>query len=197
MTTVLDTVKGPLDRAAQRLLVEQVRKVLLVVPLRDLLTPGGKPMSVRVSAAGALGWTSDAHGYRYIDRAPSGKAWPAIPDEWKLLADSFVLEPQPWDSALIIWYGPDAKLGEHVDDTEVDRKRPIVVFGVGDSAVWSARPDAHSDVERCIVNSGGVTVLEGVTRGWLHSIERIIPEPIFSPLGTKRGRLAIRMAVAG
>jgi alkylated DNA repair protein (DNA oxidative demethylase) len=195
--TAQDTVRRSLDRETQLRLVEQLSEVRSISPFVKLKTPGGGSMSVRVSAAGRLGWTSDEKGYRYVDSDPEGKPWPHIPDEWIEIANSVVAEPQPWDSAIINWYSIGAKLGEHFDESEADCSRPIVVISLGDSASWAVRPDIHSPISRCIISSGDVTVLEGVTRSWAHSIERIIADPLLSVFGATRGRASIRMGVAG
>lgn len=197
MITAADTIKRWLDRETQLRLIEQVREVREISPFQRLQTPGGGNMRVRVTAAGKLGWTSDEHGYRYVDRDRSGKPWPHMPFEWIEIANSVVSEPQPWDSAIVNWYGPEAKLGFHVDDSERDRTRPIVTLSLGDSAVWVVRADMESVLSSCVVRSGDVTVLEGVTRPWVHAITRIIPEPLLSPLGATRGRISITLRVAG
>lgn len=195
--TAESTIRRRLDLETQRRLIEQVAEVHKVSPLQRLATPGGRAMKVRVSAAGRLGWTSDAQGYRYVDRDARGNPWPYMPFEWIEIANSVVAEPQPWDSAIVNWYSLDASLGWHVDRSEVDRSRPIVTISLGDSASWAIRAGEAEPASRCVVRSGDVTVLEGVTRSWSHAIERIIPEPLLSPLGADRGRLSITLRVAG
>jgi len=49
-------------------MLEDLRAGLKTAPLVQMETPGGKPMSVRMSAAGRLGWASDRAGYRYAAR---------------------------------------------------------------------------------------------------------------------------------
>jgi alkylated DNA repair protein (DNA oxidative demethylase) len=40
----------------------------------------GKPLSVRMSNCGPLGWVADTSGYRYQAEHPvTGKPWPPIP----------------------------------------------------------------------------------------------------------------------
>ena len=46
-------------------LLAAVEDVVATAPWRQVVTPGGKPMSVRMSNCGAVGWISDRHGYRY------------------------------------------------------------------------------------------------------------------------------------
>ena len=41
----------------------------------------GKPMSVRMTNCGPLGWVTDERGYRYQATHPeTGEPWPPIPD---------------------------------------------------------------------------------------------------------------------
>ena len=49
-------------------------------PFRQMVTPGGLPMSVALTNCGALGWTTDRRGYRYSPIDPAtGLGWPDIP----------------------------------------------------------------------------------------------------------------------
>ena len=83
-TVVLNGVRvlrGWLDAPAQARLVEAIREVARAVPFVTQTTPGGRPMSVRMTAAGRLGWISDRKGYRYAGRHPSGVPWPPIPEQ--------------------------------------------------------------------------------------------------------------------
>ena len=76
-----------LDRAAQEALVEDIRKVVQAAPLYVPTMPQtGKPMSVRMTNCGALGWVTDRErGYRYQATHPRpALPWPPIPQ--RLLA---------------------------------------------------------------------------------------------------------------
>ena len=43
------------------------------------MTPGGRPLSVRMSNFGPLGWVSDPRGYRYQAIHPeTGQGWPDL-----------------------------------------------------------------------------------------------------------------------
>ena len=44
--------------------LQAVEAVIARAPLRHMQTPGGYTMSVATTSCGALGWVSDAHGYR-------------------------------------------------------------------------------------------------------------------------------------
>jgi alkylated DNA repair dioxygenase AlkB len=109
-----------LDRTAQSALVAELRDLIAVAPLFSPLTAWGKPMSVKMTSAGCFGWFSDRKGYRYVDRHPSGSAWPPIPQAvlaiWHALCSA---EREP-DCCLINWYGPGARMGLHQDRDEAD-----------------------------------------------------------------------------
>src|SRR4026209_2457841 len=106
---------GYLDRTAQDELLAAVRAVIAVAPLYVPRMPKtGKPMSVRMSNCGPLGWVTDERGYRYQPKHPeTGEAWPAIPhlllDAWDALAQY----RHPPESCLINVYGAAAKMGLH------------------------------------------------------------------------------------
>ena len=59
---------GMLDRTAQEAMVRDLRAVAKAAPFRRYETPGGRQMSVAMTAAGALGWMTDRSGYRYHGR---------------------------------------------------------------------------------------------------------------------------------
>ena len=168
--------------------------MLQSAPLVRPTTPGGMPMKVRISGAGALGWSADGE-YRYDATQRNGRPWPRLPDSWSALA-SEVAGDHPWDSAIVNWYDADASLGWHADINEFDMTRPIVTVSLGDACSWAVREEPGSPVERCRLETGAVTVLEGRARSWFHTVERIIAAPLFSPLQS-RGRISVTIRVAG
>lgn len=151
-------------------------------------------MRVRVSAAGSYGWVGDG-AYRYDAKQVDGSAWPDMPETWREIA-SAAAGAHPWDSAIINWYDVDASLGWHRDQSEHDTSLPIVTISLGDSCSWAVRQHAEDPVSRCRLETGDVTLLAGQSRSYLHTVERIIPAPLFSPLRT-RGRISITIRVAG
>jgi len=188
------TVVGQIPRDTQAKLVEQVRDVLRRSPLVRPRTPNGMPMRVQVSAAGDLGWVGDGE-YRYDRLDLRGKPWPPMPELWRELADTYA-GPHSWDSAIVNWYDADASLGWHRDRSEADTTLPIVTISLGDACSWAVRLDGDQPIHRTRLESGAVTLLAGPTRGALHTVERLIPDPMFSPLRA-RGRLSITVRVAG
>lgn len=213
MITAAQTVVARLEPHVQSKIVEQVRAVLREAPLVRPTTPGGAPMRVRVSAAGQLGWVGDG-AYRYSPTQANGMPWPTIPVLWRVIADN-AAGHHPWDSAIVNWYDPDAALGWHRDLAEADRSYPIVTLSLGDAASWAIAEDRATSsgeyapgskgervplwigLSRTRLESGDVTLLAGDTRLHWHTIERIIPAPLLSPLGTTRGRISITLRVAG
>lgn len=105
---------GRLSPDQQQALLDEVLAKAKEAPFVHQVTPGGKPMSVAMTSFGALGWTTDAKGYRYEPAHPAtGRFWPAIPtiltELWAELADPHV----PPDACLINFYNADAKMGLH------------------------------------------------------------------------------------
>jgi alkylated DNA repair protein (DNA oxidative demethylase) len=113
-----------------------------------------------------------------------------------MVANGAVDDSVAWDCAIINWYEPGASLGWHRDLAERNYELPIVTISLGDECSWAIRMDEGSPVHRCRLPSGSVTVLEGQTRLALHTVERIIPSPLLSPLGATRGRVSITLRVA-
>ena len=98
---------------AQKALVAEVLAILETNPLYTATMPrSGKPMSVRMTNLGPLGWVSDIAGYRYQPTHPfTNEPWTPIPqallDLWNEVADY----PAPPQACLVNWYGADSRLG--------------------------------------------------------------------------------------
>lgn len=193
MTTLAEQTVCPraLSWTEQQRWIETVRDVCSGSPLVRPRTPNGLAMRVRVTSAGRLGWVGDGR-YRYSETDSNGHPWPAMPREWSDLADE-IAGPHPWDSAIVNWYDADASLGWHRDQSEVDLSLPIVTISLGDACSWAVRLDDDEPVSRVRLESGAVTLLAGPLRSALHTVERIIPAELFSPLAV-RGRISIRVA---
>ena len=103
-----------LDRQAQIALLAALREVIAEAPLFTPTMPrSGRPMSVRMSNCGPLGWVTDQKlGYRYQATHPvTGAPWPPIPnmliDLWREVADG---APPP-EACLVNYYAGSAKMG--------------------------------------------------------------------------------------
>ena len=185
---------GYLDRAAQEALVAALREVMRGAPLYTPCMPkSGKPMSVRMTNCGALGWLTDVHGYRYEPTHPvTGKPWPPMPDvlleAWRELARY----PHPPQACLVNLYGPDARMGLHQDRDEDDFAAPVVSLSLGDSCLFRIGGLKRSDPTRSLkLASGDACVLGGEARLAFHGVDRIMPGT--STLLPEGGRINLTM----
>ena len=190
--------KGLLDRMAQEALCDDLRAVVAAAPLVQHVTPSGRRMSVRMSAAGRLGWVSDRQGYRYAARHPSGVAWPPIParvlDLWHACTG---LERVP-DCCLVNHYGPDARMGLHQDRDEGDFGYPVLSISLGDSATFRMGGTARRDPTRSVrLDSGDVVLMGGAARLAFHGIDRIHAATSTLLRGGGRINLTLRVVESG
>ena len=167
---------GLLPRAAQEAMVADIRALLAAAPLVRPVTRRGRPLSVRMSAAGALGWVSDRRGYRYEDRHPSGAAWPPIPASVRAVWGRVAPDARPPESCLVNWYDPDARMGLHQDRDEADLSQPVVSISLGDDALFRVGASERGGrTESVWLRSGDVAVLGGEARLAFHGVDRIAP----------------------
>ncbi|MBL4892485.1 MAG: alpha-ketoglutarate-dependent dioxygenase AlkB [Rhizobiaceae bacterium] len=168
-----------LDGPAQEQLLGSIRDVVSEAPLFVPKMPKtGKPMSVRMTNCGALGWITDKeNGYRYQARHPkTGKVWPKIP--WQLLDiwQELSSYPQPPEACLVNYYEPDAKMGLHQDRDEQELDAPVLSVSLGDSALFRIGGEKRADkVISFKLNSGDVMMLSGKSRLAFHGVSRIYP----------------------
>jgi alkylated DNA repair protein (DNA oxidative demethylase) len=174
----LRIVPGYLDRAAQEELVAALRAVMRVAPpYAPRMPKSGRPMSVRMTNCGPLGWMTDAGGYRYQPHHPeTGAPWPPIPDillaAWRDLAGY----PHAPEACLINIYGPAARMGLHQDRDEADMTAPVVSLSLGDSCLFRIGGERRTDPTRTLrLASGDAVVLGGAVRLAFHGVDRIIP----------------------
>jgi alkylated DNA repair protein (DNA oxidative demethylase) len=169
---------GYLDRDAQERLCREIDAVLQAAPLYTPRMPkSGKPMSVRMSNCGPLGWVTDEAGYRYQPRHPeTGSAWPAMPqmllDAWHALAGY----PHAPESCLINFYGAEARMGLHQDRDESEFAAPVVSLSLGDTCLFRVGGTRRNDPTRSVrLASGDAVVLAGESRLAFHGVHRIMP----------------------
>ena len=189
---------GALDEAAQQSLVSEVLAAAEVAPFYRPVTPGGKPMSVEMTALGPCGWVTDASGYRYQETHPAtGAAWPEMPplliDLWDRLGGG----AGPPDSCLVNLYRDGARMGLHQDRDEADFSFPVLSVSLGDTAVFRIGGARRSDPTRSIrLPSGDVCVLSGRMRLAYHGVDRILPGSSRLVPGGGRINLTLRRARA-
>ena len=89
--------------AQQKALVAEVLALLEENPLyRGAMPRTGKPLSVRNTNLGPLGWVSDIKGYRYQPTHPeTGRAWAAIPQTMRDLWEAVSAYPAPPQACLV------------------------------------------------------------------------------------------------
>ncbi len=168
--------KGLLGPREQADMVRALREVIRKAPLFVPVTPSGKPMSVRMSAAGQYGWLSGPGGYQYADRHPDGGQWPAIPEEVLGVWRRLVTDTRMPECCLINFYGSDARLGMHQDKDEADFSWPVVSISLGDDALFRlGNLTRGGKTESVWLNSGDVVVMGGDSRLIYHGIGRVRP----------------------
>lgn len=169
-----DIYKGHLDAPSQADLVDEVREIASKAPMFSPQTPYGKPMTVRMTSAGSVGWYADKSGYRYAPVHPNGMPWPAIPEAilnlWHTLTG---LERAP-DCCLINYYGEGARMGMHQDRDEADFSWPVLSVSLGDSGLFRiGNTTRKGKTESFWLESGDVVVMGGEARLTYHGVDRI------------------------
>ncbi len=180
-------------------LLAAIETVLARSPLRQMQTPGGGRMSVRTSNCGALGWVSDAQGYRYSPLDPlSGQPWPGIPATLQALAGQaaqaagfgdFVA-----DACLINRYEAGARMNLHQDRNEQDFSQPIVSVSLGLPVVFLLGGLGRAErTQRILLEHGDVLVWGGPARLRFHGVLPLKAGE-HSLLGPARINLTLRKA---
>ena len=189
---------GRLDEAAQAALAQAVFAATEAAPFYRPVTPGGRPMSVRMTNLGPLGWVTDAAGYRYQALHPgTGRPWPAIPaaliDLWRALAEA----PADPDCCLVNLYDAQARMGLHQDRDEADFRFPVLSVSLGDTAVFRIGGDSRKAPTATVrLASGDVCLLAGSARLAVHGVDRILPGSSRLIPGGGRLNLTLRRAAA-
>ncbi len=186
---------GYFNIKAQQNLLNSINDIISKAPLYCPTMPrSGKPFSVRMTNCGPMGWVSSKHeGYRYQSQHPeSNRPWPAIPALLLEVWHSISAYPADPEACLINWYGPKAKLGQHVDADEEDTAAPVISVSLGDDAWFRIGGRKRKDpTDRILLRSGDVVILGGSARLAYHGIDRILPDTC--PLIGKPGRFNLTM----
>ncbi len=168
-----------LDRARQEALVEIIRAIVAEAPLYTPVMPGtGKPMSVRMTNCGSLGWVTDKErGYRYQPTHPAtGNPWPQIPGELLDIWNDVSGYDKPPEACLINFYSDDAKMGLHQDKDEQDLSAPVVSISLGNTCLFRVGGLERTDKTMSFKpSSGDVVILGGQGRLCFHGVDRIYP----------------------
>ena len=189
-----DVHKGYLSHAAQATVLADIRAVVKEAPFFRPDTPYGKPMSVRMTAAGRYGWYADRRGYRYIPAHPSGRPWPAIPDSVLAVWDDLTGLARRPECCLVNYYGPEARMGMHQDKDEADFSFPVVSISLGDEGLFRiGQTTRGGTTEKVWLQSGDVVVMGGAARLAYHGVDRIRAGS--SRLLPKGGRLNLTLRV--
>jgi alkylated DNA repair protein (DNA oxidative demethylase) len=168
-----------LDRAAQEAVVADIRDVVQHAPLYTPVMPRtGKPMSVRMTNCGALGWVTDQdRGYRYQATHPvTGLPWPPIPERLLRIWEQVSGYPHPPEACLVNFYTDEAKMGLHQDRDEAEFAAPVVSISLGDTCLFrvgQTRRDGRTTSFQ--LKSGDLVVLGGEGRLAFHGVDRVYP----------------------
>lgn len=186
-------------RATAADLIAQIQAITRAAPFRQMITPGGRTMSVAMTNCGPLGWISDSRGYRYTPHDPlTGQPWPAMPDSFLTLAMHTATEAgypgfTP-DACLINRYEPRTRLTLHQDRNEREFGQPIVSISLGLPAVflWGG-PTRTDPVRRVPLAHGDIVVWGGPARLAHHGIHPLA-EGTHALTGHTRLNLTFRRA---
>ena len=168
-----------LNRAAQEALLEDIRAVVQAAPLYVPTMPRtGKPMSVRMTNCGTLGWVTDKErGYRYQPVHPvTGEPWPPIPEPLLALWQQIARYEAPPEACLVNFYEAGAKMGLHQDRDEQDFDAPVLSVSLGDTCLFRVgEKTREGGTVSFKLSSGDLVVLGGEGRLAFHGVDRIYP----------------------
>ena len=175
----LEYLPGKLKDAEQARLLDALRAVMEEAPLFTPTMPrSGKPMSVRMTNCGPLGWVTDKErGYRYQSTHPvTGKPWPPMPQLLLDLCNEVSGYPAPPEACLINYYAGTAKMGLHQDKDEEEFAAPVLSVSLGDTGIFRVGGKSRKDPTQTFeLKSGDVVVLGGEDRLAHHGIDRVLP----------------------
>jgi alkylated DNA repair protein (DNA oxidative demethylase) len=160
-------------------LLDAVADLATSSPFRQMVVPSGHTMSVAMTNAGDLGWTTDRTGYRYTTLDPTtGRPWPPMSPPLRLLAERAAVAAGFPDfspnACLINRYAPGARLSLHQDKNEQDYEHPIVSVSLGLGATFLLGTLRRTDTPRRIrIQHGDVLVWGGPARLIFHGVAPI------------------------
>ncbi|MCP3056800.1 alpha-ketoglutarate-dependent dioxygenase AlkB family protein [Aurantimonas marianensis] len=169
---------GHLSRDDQIALLEAIRSVVAAAPLFQPVMPRtGKPLSVRMTNCGGLGWVADRAGYRYQPTHPvTGAPWPAMPPQLLRIWEEMSGFDHPPEACLVNFYETGTKMGLHQDRDEEDLAAPVVSISLGDDCLFRVGETTRGGRTTSVrLKSGDVVVLGGEGRLAYHGVDRIYP----------------------
>ena len=170
-------LSGYFDRAAQSAVHGAILAVVAEAPFYVATMPlSGRPLSVRMTNCGPLGWLTDKDGgYRYQSAHPlTGRPWPPIPHLLLELWSAVSAYPAPPEACLVNYYSGTARMGSHRDADEDDVAAPVVSVSLGDDAIFHVGGLKRSDPKhRVVLKSGDVVILGGPSRLAYHGVDRV------------------------
>jgi alkylated DNA repair protein (DNA oxidative demethylase) len=186
-------------RDSSEMLLNALRDVIKTAPFRNMETPQGHTMSVRMSNCGDKGWVASREGYGYSTVDPlSQNEWPRMPEAFKDLAikaasmagfDGFAP-----NACLINSYRVGDKLSLHQDKDEGRFDQPIVSVSLGIDAVFQFGGMTRNEKpSKFILQHGDVVVWGGEDRLRFHGILPL-KEGSHDRLGSRRINLTFRSA---
>lgn len=180
---------------AQKSLVEVIRDIVRQAPLYTPTMPRtGKPLSVRMTNCGTLGWVTDKErGYRYQTTHPvTGNRWPDMPAQLLGLWDEYAAYDHPPEACLVNHYEPSAKMGLHQDRDEQDLDAPVLSISLGDACRFRVGEKVREGRTTSVkLQSGDVLVMGGEGRLAFHGVDRIYANT--SALLSKPGRINLTL----
>ncbi len=191
-------IPGFLDSSQQSTLLDEIRTILTQAPLYHPTMPRtGKPLSVRMSNCGELGWVCDKNGYRYQDKHPvTNNPWPPIPQSLLEIWQEIAAYPLPPQACLINFYDDIAKMGMHQDKDETDFEAPVVSLSLGDTCLFRVGGTTRGAPTSSIkLQSGDAVVLGGESRLAFHGVDKVYPDT--STLLRKGGRVNLTLRRVG
>ena len=175
----LRIIPGFLDRGAQAALLSALEETFEQAPPYTPRMPRtGKPMSVRMTNCGPLGWvtdearlslSADASG----DRRGRGRRCRRSCSTPGGRSRGY---PHPPEACLVNFYGPTRPHGPAPGQDEQDFAAPVVSLSLGDTCLFRVGGTRRRDPTHSVrLASGDAVVLGGEGRLAFHGVDRILP----------------------